>query len=69
MIAIPIIQIGNFQKMFNSVHSKFTIEVGDNKINFLNTIIFQHNKKIIFDQYQKSISSDRYSLIFYSDIL
>lgn len=47
---------------FNTIHSrlKFTIEVGGNKINFLDTTILIYNKKIKFDWFHKPTFSGRY---------
>jgi len=42
--------LNNFFKMFNSVlRLQFIIEVGGNKINFLDTTIVIHNERLIFD--------------------
>jgi len=47
---------------FNAHHPRlqFTVEIGGDRINFLDMTIIKSNKKLIFDWYHKPNYSDRY---------
>jgi len=62
IMAVPTSKIDFIFKSFNSIHSRlqFTIEIGHNTINFLDTTIITKNKKILFDWFHKPILLGRY---------
>jgi len=62
VMAVPTCKIDWVVNAFNSVHPKiqFTVEIGHNRINFLDTTIINRNKKIIFDWFHKPTFSGRY---------
>jgi len=62
VMAVPTAEIDYVFSAFNSFHPRiqFTIEIGHNVINFLDTTIIIKNNKIIFDWFHKSTFSGRY---------
>ncbi|XP_071638462.1 uncharacterized protein [Temnothorax longispinosus] len=66
-MAIPNDTVDFTLQTFNSFHPRlqFTIEIGDNKLNFLDTTIINNNGLIEFDWYHKPTFSGRY-LNYYS---
>jgi len=62
VLAVPTSKIDFVFKKFNSIHPKlqFTIEIGKNSINFLDTTIIIKDKKILFNWFHKPTFSGRY---------
>jgi len=62
VLAVPTSKIDLVFEKFNSVHSslQFTIEIGQNSINFLDTTIIFKNNKILFNWFHKPSFSGRY---------
>ncbi|KYN19316.1 hypothetical protein ALC57_08343, partial [Trachymyrmex cornetzi] len=54
--------IDNLLEMFNSFHPRlqFTLELGGERLEFLDTTIIISNKKFVFDWYRKSTFSGRF---------
>jgi len=50
-----------FNTTFNSLHPRlqFTLEIGDNKLNFLNVTLINNKEKVEFDWYKKPTFSGR----------
>jgi len=67
LMAVPKNKINWVLEAFNSFNSRlqFMLEVGDDRINFLDTTIILHNNKIKLDWYHKPTDSGRY-LNYYS---
>ena len=62
LTAVPLPYINTLLNSFNAVHPRlnFTIEVGGDKINFLDTTILIYDNKIKFDWFHKPTFSGRY---------
>jgi len=62
VIIVPTSKINFVFKKFNSIHPRlqFTIKIGHNTINFLDTTIIVKNKKILFNWFYKSTFSGKY---------
>ena len=62
VLAFPSEYIDDTLTIFNSLHTRlqFTMEVGDNRLNFLDTTLIIDNKRIIFDTYHKTTFSGRF---------
>jgi len=57
--AVPKTAIDTIVDKFNAHHPRlqFTVEIGGDRINFIDTII-KNNNKLIFDWYHKPIQAD-----------
>jgi len=62
VLAVPTSKIDSVFKKFNSIHPKlqFTIEIGNNSINFLDVTIIIKDNQILFDWFHKPTFSGRY---------
>jgi len=62
VMAVPTTEIDHVFSAFNSFHPRiqFTIEIGHNMINFLDTTIIIKNNKILFDWFHKPTFLGRY---------
>jgi len=61
MLTVPTSKIDFVFNKFNSIHLRlqFTIEIGKNSINFLDTTIIIKNKKIVLNWFHKPTFSGR----------
>jgi len=57
LTAVPKIAIDSIVDKFNAHHPRlqFTLEIGGDRINFLDTTIIKNNNKLIFDWYHKPL--------------
>jgi len=62
LTAVPKTAIDSIVDKFNAHHSRlqFTLEIGGDRINFLDTSIIKNNNKLILDWYHKPTYSGRY---------
>jgi len=62
LMAIPSDSINNILNIFNNLHPRlqFTLEIGGDKINFLDVTIIKNNNKLEFNWYHKPTFSGRY---------
>jgi len=60
-LAVPRHKINDILTIFNSLHSRlqFTLEIGGNKLDFLDVTLINHNNKLEFDCYRKPTFSGR----------
>jgi len=60
-LAAPRHKINDFLNTFNSLHPRlqFTLEIGGNKLNFLDVTLINNKGKLEFDWYKKSTFSRR----------
>jgi len=62
LTTVPKTAIDSIVDKFNTHHPclQFTLEIGGDRINFLDATIIKNNNKLIFDWYHKPIFSDKY---------
>jgi len=60
-LATPRHKINKILNIFNSLHSRlqFTLEIGSNKLNFLDVTLINNKEKLEFDWYINSTFSER----------